>query len=49
MSILRYLSSALLKKIKGSRISDTSNILGGASTNANSEPEQNYVDSYYHS
>jgi hypothetical protein len=45
MNILRYLSSTLVSKIKKNVISDSSKILGGA----NSEAEQNYVDSYYHS
>lgn len=52
MNILRYLSSTFLKKRKENIISDSSKILGGANSDAtqnHSEPEQNYVDSYYHS
>lgn len=46
MSIFHYLSSTVLKKFKKNSISETSKVLGGA---ANSEAEQNHVDSYYHS
>ncbi len=45
MSLLHYLSSTLLKKFKKQSISDSSKISGGTAE----EPEQNYVDSFYHS
>jgi len=46
MNIVRYLSSAVVKKFKKNSISDTSKILGGT---ADTEPEQNPIDSFYHS
>lgn len=46
MNLIQYLSSTVVKKFKKNRISDASKILGGT---ANTEPEQNPIDSFYHS